>query len=114
MLLSAHPRACREPDVPGAARISNVMLDFHVCSWGDSGLSAHDESLAAHFDALNEPTFSAVLRVRAGCNGGVDARGSAEGRLRPAAGGGEAGSEALLLDGTPPPSRSRCALPFVC
>ena len=41
------------------------MLDFHVCSWrSQPGLSADDESLAAHFDKLNEPTFSAALQVQ--------------------------------------------------
>lgn len=40
------------------------MLDFHVCSWGEgSGLSAHDDSLARHFDGLNDPAFSAALQV---------------------------------------------------
>ncbi|KAL4854508.1 hypothetical protein ACK3TF_004685 [Chlorella vulgaris] len=53
----------REPDVAGAQPISKVMLDFHVCSWASAPhLNAHDESLAAHFDALNEPAFSAALK----------------------------------------------------
>eukprot|EP00887_Chlorella_sp_A99_P003452 scaffold7.g3452.t1 len=52
----------REPDVPGAAPITKVMLDFHVCSWASApGLSTHDDSLAAHFDALNDPAFGAML-----------------------------------------------------
>lgn len=36
------------------------MLDFRACRWPE-GLSALDTSLAEHFDAMNEPEFSAVL-----------------------------------------------------
>lgn len=44
---------------------TQVMLDFHVCSWrSQPGLSTEDDSLAAHFDKLNEPAFSAALQVR--------------------------------------------------
>ena len=40
------------------------MLDFHVCSWKSvPHLSPDNDSLAAHFDALNEPAFSAALQV---------------------------------------------------
>jgi hypothetical protein len=60
------------PDTPftisaahlGCVCVLQVMLDFHVCSWASAPhLNAHDESLAAHFDALNEPAFSAALKV---------------------------------------------------
>lgn len=47
------------------------MLDFHACHWTSTpGLSPEDESIAEHFDALNEPAFSAALRVRARGGGG--------------------------------------------
>ena len=40
------------------------MLDFHVCSWGSQPqLSNQDDSLARHFDELNEPGFSATLQA---------------------------------------------------
>ena len=40
------------------------MLDFHVCSWKSvPHLSPDNDSLAAHFDALNEPAFSTALQV---------------------------------------------------
>lgn len=40
------------------------MLDFHVCSWkSQPGLSPDDDTLAAHFDGLNEPVFTRTLQV---------------------------------------------------
>ncbi|KDD73913.1 hypothetical protein H632_c1736p0, partial [Helicosporidium sp. ATCC 50920] len=52
----------REPDVPGALPIDQVMMDFFVCSWrSQPHLSAQDESIARHLDALNEPAFQAAL-----------------------------------------------------
>jgi hypothetical protein len=57
----------REPDVPGSMPIEKVMLDFHVCSWTSvPGLQASgDDSLAAHFDALNDSHggFTATLQT---------------------------------------------------
>ncbi|EFN56980.1 hypothetical protein CHLNCDRAFT_21755 [Chlorella variabilis] len=67
----------REPDVPGAHPISKarpgcVMLDFHVCSWASAPhLSPHNDSLALHFDALNEPAFSRALQEQAAAAGGA-------------------------------------------
>lgn len=65
----------REPDVPGSTPISKVMLDFHVCSWPEP-LNSHDDSLAAHFDAMNEPAFSEALQQ-------VEAQTAAAGGVRP-------------------------------
>ena len=49
-------------DIPGASPISKIMLDFHCCFWGSvPGLSTADDSLAAHFDSLNDPGFGAVM-----------------------------------------------------
>jgi len=53
----------REPDILGATPIEKVMLDFHVCSWTSvPGLVTSDDSIARHFDELNEPHFSAALQ----------------------------------------------------
>lgn len=53
----------REPDILGATPIEKVMLDFHVCSWTSvPGLVTTDDSIARHFDALNEPHFTAALQ----------------------------------------------------
>ena len=45
--------------------LPQVMLDFHVCSWSSQPqLSNQDDSLARHFDALNEEAgFSATLQA---------------------------------------------------
>uniref|UniRef100_A0A061S2J1 Metallo-dependent protein n=1 Tax=Tetraselmis sp. GSL018 TaxID=582737 RepID=A0A061S2J1_9CHLO len=47
----------REPDIPGAYDITKVMSDFSMCEWPE-GLSPLDDSLARHFDALNDPAVS--------------------------------------------------------
>ncbi len=50
------------------------MLDFHVCSWkSQPELSPDNDSLAVHFDALNEPVFTKTLQVGSGC--GLAGRG---------------------------------------
>lgn len=51
-----------------------MMLDFHVCSWkSQPELSPDNDSLAVHFDALNEPVFTKTLQVGSGC--GLAGRG---------------------------------------
>jgi hypothetical protein len=38
------------------------MLDFHVCSWESApGVSPYDNTLAEHWDSLNDPIFSRAL-----------------------------------------------------
>lgn len=77
----------REPDIPGARPIQQIMLDFHACSWvrlfkrvcisgvliavakhlfllsqtSVPGLSSADDSIARHLDALNDPAFEGML-----------------------------------------------------
>lgn len=53
------PPPCRPPLLP-----PQVMIDFHACSW-PAPLSSQDDSLAAHFDELNEPAFSQAVQVGA-------------------------------------------------
>ncbi|KAL4446687.1 hypothetical protein ABPG77_007931 [Micractinium sp. CCAP 211/92] len=65
----------REPDVPGSMPISKVMIDFHACSW-PAPLSSQDDSLAAHFDELNEPAFSQAVQE-------IEAETAAAGGKRP-------------------------------
>lgn len=51
----------REPDLAGAAPAHKMMTDFHVCTWPDPGLNAHDTSLAEYFDAMNDEPLQPVL-----------------------------------------------------
>lgn len=54
-------------------------MDFHACSWASQPslqLPNVEDSLARHFDALNEPAFSAAL-------GAIEAQADAAGGARP-------------------------------
>lgn len=55
-----------------------VMLDFHVCAW-PAHLGSADDSLARHFDALNEPAFTETLQAcgREDCPGCPGSEGAA-------------------------------------
>ena len=75
---AAGPRTrARRPRAPPSSPPFQVMLDFHVCSWRSvPGLSAHDTTLAAHFDRMNDPSFDEALRE-------IEAEEAATGRRPP-------------------------------
>lgn len=58
-----HASFDKEPDIPGSLPIEKIMMDFHACSWeSKAGLRASgDDSLAKHFDEMNEPDFSNAI-----------------------------------------------------
>ncbi|KAK9811554.1 hypothetical protein WJX72_005803 [[Myrmecia] bisecta] len=68
-----HATFDREPDIPGAADVEKVMVDFQVCNWPRPDMSARDTSVAAYVDALNEPmlgNLETVLEMEASSQSG--------------------------------------------
>ena len=53
----------REPDIPGAYPIEQVMMDFHACDWSSVPhlRPSGDDSLAQHFDQMNGNAYVDAL-----------------------------------------------------